>query len=359
MSKALGPRNHALSVYEKEYLAILLAVEHWRQYLQLSEFIIKIDQRSLVSLSEQRLHTKWQQKALTKLLGLQYNIVYKKGVENNDADSLSRKPHISAETMPELFPISTVQPAWLDDIVHNYSQDKFCTDLLQKLVSSGGHDGKFSLKSGLLRVDKCIWVGADPKLQHTIVSAFHNSPIGGHLGFPVTFKRVRQLFRWQGMRSCIKQYVSNCTICQQAKPERIPYPGLLQPLPVPGLTWEMVTIDFVEGLPVSRQYNCLMVIIDKLSKYGHFVPLHQPFTAVTVAEAFLNTVYRLHGMPLSIVSDRDRIFTSQFWKELFQKAGVLLRMSTARHPQTDGQTERVNQQVECFLRCFVSAHPSR
>lgn len=359
VSKALGPRNQTLSVYEKEYLAILLAVEQWRQYLQLSEFVIKTDQRSLACLSEQRLHTRWQQKALTKLLGLQYSIEYKKGVENSAADSLSRRPATSADILPELHHISSAQPAWLEEIMQSYLNDPVASELLQQLAVSPTASDKFSRKAGILKQGRCVWIGNDPVLHNKICAAFHDSPLGGHSGFPVTYKHIKQIFRWKGMRGDIKKHVQQCITCQQAKPERMPYSGLLQPLPVPSLPWEMVTMDFMEGLPTSGRYNCLLVIIDKLSKYGHFIPLHHPFSAETVAEAFLNCIYKLHGMPLSIVSDHDRIFTSKFWSELFQKCGILLRMSSARHPQSDGQTERVNQQVECFLHCFVSGHPSR
>lgn len=295
-------------MYEKEYLAIMLAVEHWRQYLQLGEFLIQTDHRSLTSLTEQRLHTNWQQKALTKLMGLQYRIVYKKGSENNAANSLSHRPHDTVE----LQAISTLQATWLSSILASYSQDEFYQKLLQKLATDPSVDTKYSLKNGLLCTDNCIWVGADTKLQTKLVLAFHESPLVGHFGFPVTYRRVRQLFRWSAMKAFIKSIVQHCLVCQQAKHERIPYPALLQPLPVPNLPWKMVMMDFIEGLPVSGRYNCILVVTDKLSKFGHFIPLHHPFTAVTVAEAFLDTVYKLHGMPLSIISDRDRIFISTF-----------------------------------------------
>lgn len=130
-------------------------------------------------------------------------------------------------------------------------------------------------------------------------------------------------------------------------------------IPVPDGAWEIVSLDFIEGLPLSGKYNCILVVIDSFSKYGHFIPLRYPFTAAVVAEAFMDNVYKLHSMPLSIISDRDRIFTSQFWTELFKLSDTQLRMSTSYHPQTDGQTERVNQSVECFLRCFIHAHPAR
>ena len=112
------------------------------------------------------------------------------------------------------------------------------------------------------------------------------------------------------MKKQIQQFVQSCLVCQQAKPERVAYPGLLSPLHVPAKAWETVTMDFISGLPSSDQYDCIMVVIDKFTKYGHFIPLHHPFSAETVAEAFMNFVYKLQGMPRSIVSDRDRIFTS-------------------------------------------------
>lgn len=160
VSKALGPRNRSLSVYEKEFLAILLAIEHWCQYPILNEFVILTDQRGLTSLSDQRLHTNWQQKALTKMMGLQYTIQYKKGSENTAADALSRRPH----TTIELHALSRSQPTWLSDVAASYDQDSFCEKLLQKLAIDPIADNKFLLQSGLLSTDGCIWVGQNTEL---------------------------------------------------------------------------------------------------------------------------------------------------------------------------------------------------
>lgn len=116
-------------------------------------------------------------------------------------------------------------------------------------------------------------------------------------------------------------------------------------------------MDFIEALPVSQSYTCILVIVDTFTKYANFLPLKHPFTALSVARLFHDQVYKHHGLPTSIVSDRDKIFLSTLWQELFRLAGVQLRMSSAYHPQTDGQSERVNQCLENFLRCFVHACP--
>lgn len=141
------------------------------------------------------------------------------------------------------------------------------------------------------------------------------------------------------------------------KTERVSYPGLLAPLPVPEGAWQMVTLDFIEGLPKSKNCNCILVVVDKFSKYAHFIPLAHPFTALDVATDYMNNVFKLHGLPAVLISDRDCIFTSVVWQELFKMVGTELRMSTTYHPQTDDQTERVNQCLETYLRCFVHACP--
>jgi len=138
------------------------------------------------------------------------------------------------------------------------------------------------------------------------------------------------------MHAATTQFIRACDICQHAKPDRSCSPGLLQPLPIPLATWEVISMDFVEGLPPSGSANALLVVVDKLSKFAHFIPLRHPFTAATVACLFMDHIYRLHGMLLAIISDRDRIFTSAFWKTLFSIAATTLRMSSAYHPQTDG-----------------------
>ncbi|GKF58746.1 putative mitochondrial protein, partial [Tanacetum coccineum] len=121
--------------------------------------------------------------------------------------------------------------------------------------------------------------------------------------------------------------------------------------------WSSISMDFIEKLPISHGKTGILVVVDRLSMYAHFMAMQHPFTASTVAQVFLDNVYRLHGMPDSIVSDRDKIFLSHFWQSLFKMLKVQLKMSTAYHPQTNGQTEIVNKCLECFLRCMTRERP--
>ena len=155
------------------------------------------------------------------------------------------------------------------------------------------------------------------------------------------------------MKAIVKNFVQSCCICLQSKYDRSKSPGLLQPLPVPDSAWQVISLDFIEGLPISNSYNCVLVVIVLLMKYGHFIPLCHPFTVAGVASSFFHSVYRLYGLPSAIVSDRDRIFTSHFWTELFKLADVKLCHSSTYHPQYDGQTECLNQCLETYLRCYV------
>jgi len=344
ISRALGPRSKGLSTYEKEYMAIILAVQQWRQYLQFAEFTIFTDQQSLVQLTDQRLHTPWQHKFFTKLLGLQYRIVYKPGSTNRAADALSRQSNPVASCAA----ISSVTPQWIQEVLDSYTNDVTAKALLSKLSIDPNSVPGFSLRQGILRYHDRIWVGADLILQQKLMHACHSSAIGGHSGFPATYMRMKRLFAWKGMKSALRAFVTSCVTCQRAKPDRARLPGLLQPLPVPDSAWQIISLDFVEGLPCSNRANYILVIVDSFTKYAHFV-------AQSVAKVFLNQVYRLHGLPTAIISDRDRIFTSKFWSELFRLADVKLQMSSSYHPQSDGQTERLNQSMETFLRCFVNA----
>ena len=181
----------------------------------------------------------------------------------------------------------------------------------------------------------------------------------GHSGVQASYQRVHKLFHWTGIKQAVENFVKQCQVCQQAKHEHCKYPGLLCPLPIPDGPWEDVSMDFIEGLPKSHGYSAILVVVDRYTKYSHFIPLKHPYTAAAIAEVFFHNIVKLHSMPLTITSDRDKIFTSNFWKELFKLWGTKLQMSTAYHPQTDGQTERVNQCLEMYLRCAVQDSPKQ
>jgi hypothetical protein len=189
ISKALGPKNNGLSTYEKEYLAILVAVDQWRHYLQCGEFTIFTDQKSLIHLNEQQLHTPWQQKVFTKLLGLNYKIVYKQGASNRVADALSRRSSVE-----QVLAVSTCVPQWLDQVVASYTNDPQDTVLISQLSVNPDAIPHYTLVNGVLRFKNRIWLGKDKHLQLQLLTAFHSSALGGHSGIPATYNKLKQYF---------------------------------------------------------------------------------------------------------------------------------------------------------------------
>jgi transposase InsO family protein len=157
------------------------------------------------------------------------------------------------------------------------------------------------------------------------------------------------------MSKTVKDFVRTCDYCQRSKGSNQPRKGLLNPIAIPQERWEVVTMDFVTGLPKTKQgFDMIMTVVDKLSKRVHFIPAKTTADALVIAELFLNNVFRHHGLPVAIISDRDPKFTSKFWQHLMKQLGTRMAISTANHPQTDGQTERMNRMLEDMLRCLVN-----
>lgn len=320
ISKSLGPRQQALSIYERELLAIVYAVQKWSTYLAHKPFVIKTDQRSIKHILEQRLNTPFQQAWVAKLMGFEFEIVYKEGKENIAADALSRVE--GAELLALV--LNSVDADLLQQIKDSWSNDPHVAKIISELEIDMASHKKFSWKDGVLRRKGKLVVGNSAAVKKIILNWLHDSSTGGHAGRDKASARIRSLFYWKGMTRDIQLYVRNCTTCQRFKHEQSASPGLLQPLPIPGRIWEDISMDFVEGLPKSNGKQVILVIVDRLSKYAHFIALAHPYTAIDVAQLFLDTVFKLHGLPSTITSDRDPIFLSEVWSEFFSLQGVSL-----------------------------------
>jgi hypothetical protein len=237
----------------------------------------------------------------------------------------------------------------MSEVELTYLNDSKCTQLLQELAVKPDSHPNFTLNSGILRYKNRIVLGTNTDLRDKVFNSFHSSIFGGHFGGTVTHHKLKHLFYWPLMKQYIKEKVSQCPVCQISKTERVHYPGLLEPLNIPKEKWAELSMEFIEGLPKSKGKDVILVIVDRLTKYAHFLPLAHPFTAHQVANLFWDNICKLHGQPQVIVSDHDRIFTSKVWQDLFAALKVDLHFSTSYHPESDGQTERVNQCLEQYL----------
>ncbi|PKA50779.1 putative mitochondrial protein [Apostasia shenzhenica] len=354
-SEGLSEKHQLLATYEKELLAIVLAVQKWRHYLMGAHFIIRTDHRSLKYLMDQRISTVSQQRWISKLTGYDFTIQYKKGSENVVADALSRIPenhivesaNISAAVITEL----------LKEVRNSWEEDPKLKDIIQKLQTEQEVTGGFVWNHELLWKAGRLVVGPVEGLRRKIATIIHSDPAGGHSGIEGTTIKVRSIFCWRGIRKSVRKVVRECEVCQKNKVENIASPGLLQPLPIPSRLWTDITMDFIEGLPSSYSKHSIWVIVDRLSKFAHFISLSHPYTAAVLAQIFIEHIYRLHGMPERIVSDRDPIFMSRFWKEMCKRQRASTNLTSAYHPQSDGQSEVVNRCLEGYLRRMTGENP--
>ena len=271
------------------------------------------------------------------------------------ADALSRI------TPPEATCLALTMPhsLFLSELRQTLLQDPRYVTLLQDIQSTPANHPEFSLHHDLILRKKRIWIPFPCAITQSLLEEFHASPIGGHFGTAKTLHRLQQNFDWPIIRADVRQFVAQCSVCQQMKYETCKPAGLLQPLPIPTSVWEDQALDFITGLPPLQGFTVIMVVVDRFSKAAHFAALPTHHSAYKVAVLFLDTACKLRGFPRSLVSDRDPIFISHFWRDLFKLSGTKLRMSTAYHPQTDGQTEVLNQTLEQYLRAFVHHQPSR
>lgn len=220
---------------------------------------------------EQKLSTPLQHTWLAKLLGYDYKIIYKKGVENVAADALSRIPGTDLLTMT----LSSILSELLEKIKNNWQTDPTCVQLIQHL-DQGKELLRFTWKEGLLRRKGRMVVGADEGLRNEILVLFHASALGGHSGVTATLQRINSLIYWKGLKKHVRGFVRCCKQCQKHKYDRPATPGLLQPLSTPEGIFTDITMDFITGLPNSKGKEVIFVVVDRLSKYSHFMALSHP-----------------------------------------------------------------------------------
>ena len=295
-------------------------------------------------------------------------VEYKKRCDNRVADALSRNcgpasalstpiPAPNSDSKASCLMLLTVpDPTWLKVLQNSYALDESVQQLVAA-VQSGSSPKGFTFQNGLLFYKGRFYIGPSCPLKVQFLHHVHSNPLAGHSRFLKSYQRAKSDFYWKGMKTDLKKFIKDCDTCQRIKSDTSSPAGLLQPLSIPHTPWTDVSLDFVEGLPKSMGFEVILVVVDRLTKYVHFVPVSHPYSASKIASLYMQNVFKLHGMPSSIVSDRDATFTSKFWSELFKLQGIVLAMSTAYHPQIDGQTEIVNKCLEQYLRAFTSDRP--
>ncbi|KAL2236238.1 UNVERIFIED_CONTAM: Transposon Ty3-I Gag-Pol polyprotein, partial [Sesamum indicum] len=374
-SRQLRPHEMNYPTHDLELAAIVHALKIWRHYLYGETFQIFTDHKSLKYIPTQKELNLRQRRWMELLKDYDCTIDYHPGKANIVADAFSRKTvdqlagmicynmeYLTAlRAMDVHFSIggdillATVQvkPSLKDKIKDAQVKNPYLQRMKAK-VQKGKSDQFIIQEDDTLFNGKRICVPNVEELRMEIMHKAHYAPYAMHPSSTKMYRDLRPYYWWPIMKKNVAEFVAKCLTCQQVKAEHQAPAGKLHPLTIPEWKWEKITLDFVIGLPRTfRRHDAIWVIVDRLTKSVHFLPIRQNDSLDKLAELYVSEIVRLHGIPTSIVSDRDPRFTSHSWGSLQTALGTELHFSTAFHPQTDGQSERTIQTLEDMMRACV------
>ena len=367
MSHSLSETERNYEIYDKEMLAIMKALEEYRAILMGAQetFEILTDHQNLEYFKKPQKLNRRQARWVTELSQYNFTLHHRPGALNRKADLLSRRSdHDQGKDdnkdvillKPELFRMTQVHfkapsDELLDQIKSTKRLDTSVKLALEKSLPDWKRDGD------LILYREKVYVPRDEKLRERIIRLHHDTPLVGHPGEYRTQELVERNYWWPRMGNQIKEYVRTCDACQRTRWRRRTH-GLLHPHSVPQGPWEVVSMDLIGPLPESNGFTAIQVWVDLFTKRIHVEPVDIRINSEGVARLTRDRVIRYHGVPRKIISDRDPRYVSGFMRELNRLLGTEMNPSTAYHPETDGQTERMNQEIEHYLRIYVNFHQS-
>ena len=364
-------------IYDKELGAIIAAFEEWRPYLAGAQHRIKVvtDHKNLLYFSTTRTLNRRQARWSAFLADYDFEIIFRPGAQHKMVDTLSRRSEFELTPVDDAY-VQQSQCLLRPDQLQNFAtyllrddsllkeiaaataEDAFAQDIKASLdhpspTLSRSDLNHFSVHDGLLFRDHLLYV-PEGSCRTRVLQECHDDPLAGHFGVGKTLELISRGYWWPQPWKFVKEFIKTCDTCARSKAvHHRPY-GLLQPLPIPRRPWASISMDFITDLPRVGAYDSVLVMVDRFTKMAHFAPCAKTISGDETTTLFLKEVVRLHGLPDDITSDRGPQFVSNFWRQLLQTFGTSLNLSSAHHPQTNGQTERVNQILEQYLRCSLS-----
>ena len=350
-SRQLKPHEVNYPTHDLELAAVVFALKIWWHYLYGVKCTIYTDHRSLRYFLDQPNLNMRQRRWLDVVKDYDCEILYHPGKANVVADALSRK---TAKVSLRMVHLRMVVTTSLLDLVRRAQEEAGQNENQNKERVRGQLPLMVRDSRGLLTRHDRVWVPLAGGARQTLLEEAHKSRFSIHPGATKMYRDLRADYWWPGMKREVARYVESCLTCLKVKAEHQRPHGKMQPLEIPEWKWENIIMDLITKLPKTpRKFDAIWVIVDRLTKSAHFLAIRESFTSEQLADIYVNEVVKRHGVPVSIISDRDTRFTSRFWERFHANMGTRLHLSTAYHPQTDGQSERTIQTLEDMLRACV------